>query len=84
MSQFTRTIQRWLDELANIGTSLLLVLVIVDFMFPGSTGIVNNVATVLGGLNSQGQFALIALLLFLLVHHRWRTSRPPPSDTTGG
>ncbi|MAB90238.1 MAG: hypothetical protein CMJ90_12370 [Planctomycetes bacterium] len=84
MGQLTRTLQGLLDELANVGTSLLLVLVIVDFMFPGSTGIVHNISLVLSSLSKEGQFSLVALLLFLLVHHRSRTNRSSAADSVAG
>lgn len=84
MSQLTRNLQSLLDGLANVGVSLLLVLVIVDFMFPGSTGIANNIALVLNSLSREGQFSLVALLLFLLVHHRSRTNRPSAADSVAG
>ena len=75
MSQLVRTVQRWLDDLGGLGASVVLVLAMVDILFPGSTGIVANVAGLLAGLNAEGQYSLAAIFLFLLVHHCWRSTR---------
>ena len=76
MRQLMQRIQGWLDELGTLAASLVLVLALVDVMFPGSTGIVSNVAELLAGLSPEGRFSLVAIFLFLLVHHAWRTGRP--------
>ena len=77
-----QTIQRWLDEIGSLVASLVLVLALVDMLFPGSTGIVGNVGELLGSLSPQGQHSLVAIFLFLLVHHVWRSAkaRPPAAS----
>ena len=79
MSSVVRTIQRWLDELGGLLASLVLVLVLVDILFPGSTGIVANLGGLMAGLSVEGRYSLVAIFLFLLVHHFWRSARPRPS-----
>jgi len=76
MGQVVRSIQSWLDDLAGLLASVVLVLALVDILFPGSTGIVTNVGTLLAGLSQEGRISLVAIFLFLLVHHCWRRSRP--------
>jgi|GEM_PF-391632 len=75
-------IQRWLDEIGALVASLVLVLALVDVLFPGSTGIVGNVGELMGGLSPEGQCSLVAIFLFLLVHHVWRSTktRPPAAS----
>lgn len=70
------TIQRWLDQAGSLAASLVLVLALVDIMFPGSTGIVANIGALLAGLSPEGRYSLVAIFLFLLVHHYWRVTRP--------
>lgn len=72
------TIQRWLDQAGSLAASLVLVLALVDIMFPGSTGIVANIGALLAGLSPEGRYSLVAIFLFLLVHHYWRVTRPQP------
>jgi len=82
MSQVVQTIQRWLDQLGGLAASLVLVLVLVDILFPGSTGVVANVGKLLAGLSQEGRYSLVAIFLFLLVHHCWRVARPQPPATS--
>jgi len=62
----------WLRDAGDFGVSLLLVLLIVDLLFPGSTGIVANVSQILEGMSVEGRYSLIAMFLFLLVYTRRR------------
>ena len=80
MSQVVRTIQCWLDDFGGLAASLVLVLALVDILFPGSTGIIANVGSLLAGLSVEGQYSLVAIFLFLLVHHCWRSTRPRPPE----
>ncbi|MDG2149530.1 MAG: hypothetical protein P8N09_08400 [Planctomycetota bacterium] len=83
MRTVLRTVGSWLDELGSLGASLVLVLVLVDIMFPGASGIVANIGDLLDGLTVEGRYSLVAIFIFLLVHHRWRTTRllPRASDS---
>ena len=76
MSHVVQTIQSWLDDFGGLLASVVLVLALVDIMFPGSTGIVTNVGVLLEGLSVEGRYSLVAIFLFLLVHHCWRSTRP--------
>ena len=57
----------WLRTLTEVGMSLILVLVIVDVLFPGTTGLVNNLGVIVAQFSKEGMAGLIALLMFLLV-----------------
>jgi len=76
MRQVVRTIQSWLDDFGGLLASVVLVLALVDILFPGSTGIVTNVGVLLEGLSVEGRHSLVAIFLFLLVHQCWRSTRP--------
>ncbi len=84
MSQAVRKIQQWLDALGSVAASLVLVLVLVDIMFPGSSGIVANIGSLLDDLSVEGRYSLVAIFLFLLVHHHWRLTRPGPAGRDSG
>jgi hypothetical protein len=44
---------------------------------------VANIGDLLNGLTVEGRYSLVAIFIFLLVHHRWRTTRllPRASDS---
>ena len=56
----------WFRSATELGVSLILVLVVIDVLFPGSTGLVKNVGTIVGQFSKEGLSGLIALLLFLI------------------
>lgn len=57
----------WLQTTTEFGLSLILMFVVVDVLFPGSTGLVNNIGVIVGQFSKEGLTGLIALLLFLLL-----------------
>lgn len=61
------TITDWLRSATELGIALILVLIVVDVLFPGTTGIVQNVGTIVGQFSKEGLSGLIALLLFLIL-----------------
>lgn len=61
------TITLWLRHVTELGFALILTLVVVDILFPGSTGVVNNIGVIVGQFSKEGLAGLIALLLFLLL-----------------
>lgn len=65
-----RTINEWLKVLTEFGLSLLLAFVIIDILFPGTTGVIENIGEIVGGFAKEGAVGLIALLIFLLVYKR--------------
>jgi len=65
-----QAINGWLKVLAEFGLSLLLVFVIIDILFPGTTGVIKNLADIVGSFAKDGVVGLIALLIFLLIYRR--------------
>jgi flagellar biosynthesis protein FliR len=65
-----KTIQEFLKTAAELGFSLILVLVVIDILFPGVTGIAQNLSTIVGGFASEGAVGLVALLIFLIIYKR--------------
>lgn len=61
------TVTGWLQTATEFGLSLILTFVIIDVLFPGSTGVVNNIGVIVGQFSKEGLTGLIALLLFLLL-----------------
>ena len=62
-----RTIDEWLKAFFELGFSLILVFVVIDILFPGTTGVVKNLAEIVGSFAKEGVVGLIALLIFLLI-----------------
>ena len=60
-------IQGWMQTAIEMGMSLILVLVVVDVLFPGTSGVVNNIGAIINQFSKEGIAGIIALLLFLLV-----------------
>jgi hypothetical protein len=61
------TINGWLRDVTEIGAAAILAFVIIDVLFPGTTGIVNNIGAIVGQFSKEGLSGLIALLLFLVL-----------------
>lgn len=57
----------WLRCATEFGFALILIFVVIDVLFPGTTGVVNNIGIIVGQFSKEGLAGLIALLLFLIV-----------------
>ena len=60
----------WLKDVFEFGIALVLILVLIDVLLPGTTGIITNVGEMVGSFAREGVVGLIALLLFLLLARR--------------
>lgn len=60
-------ISSWLRSITELGIALILAFVLVDILFPGTTGVVENIGALVSQFSEQGLVGLIALLLFLLL-----------------
>lgn len=60
------TVTGCLQALTGFGLSLIHTFVMIDVLFPGATGVVNNIGVIVGQFSKEGLISLIALLLFLL------------------
>ena len=61
------TVTEWLRKFTELGLALILAFIVVDVLFPGTTGVINNLGIIVGQFSKQGLAVLIALLLFLLI-----------------
>ncbi len=61
------TMNEWLRTATELGLTLILAFVIIDVLFPGTTGVVTNLGTIVGQFSKEGLVGLIALLMFLIV-----------------
>lgn len=57
----------WLRHGTEFGFALILAFVVIDVLFPNTTGVVKNLGAIVGQFSKEGLAGLIALLLFLLV-----------------
>ena len=65
-----KNFQEWLKTLTELGFSIILVLVVIDILFPNTTGITKNLSDVVGSFASEGAVGLVALLIFLLIYKK--------------
>lgn len=61
------TVSGIIQTATEFGMTLILALVIIDVLFPGSTGVVSNIGAIVGQFSKEGLSGLIALLLFLIL-----------------
>ena len=64
------TINDWVKIFIEFGLSVILAFILIDILFPGTTGVVNNLAEIVGTFAKEGAVGLIALLVFLLIYKR--------------
>lgn len=57
----------WIRTATELGLTLILAFVIIDVLFPGTTGVVKNLGIIVGQFSKEGLAGLIALLMFLMV-----------------
>jgi hypothetical protein len=76
MQQTITKATRLLRDLASLGVSLIVVGVVIDILFPGTTGTAASIATLAGSVSDKGLAGLIALLLFVVVYGREHRTAP--------
>ena len=64
------SVSGWLKALIDLGIAVILVFVIIDILFPGTTGIIDNIGIIVGSFADKGVVGLIALLLFMLIYKK--------------
>jgi hypothetical protein len=70
LKNFLQTGTGWLKDIVDFGVALVLVFVVIDLLFPGTTKVLDNISELVGGLAKEGVAGLVALLLFLLIYKR--------------
>jgi hypothetical protein len=76
MQQTITKVTRLLRDLANLGVSLIVVGVVIDILFPDTTGIATGIANLAGSVSDKGLAGLIALLLFVVIYGREQRTAP--------
>ncbi|MDP6928797.1 MAG: hypothetical protein QF412_03765 [Planctomycetota bacterium] len=64
------TINGWLGDAVRLGMSLVGAFLVVDILFPGTTGIVANVGALVTSFTGQGITGIVALIVFMAVLRR--------------
>ena len=64
------TVTSVLKGVVGLGLSLVTVALVVDVLFPGYTGIVAGVSSMIESFTSQGLTGLIALIVFIAIASR--------------
>ena len=59
-----------LKGVVGFGMSLAVAFLVVELLFPGHTGIVNNVSSLISSFIDKGLVGLIALLAFVAMYDR--------------
>ena len=73
MSMTSVTVTQWVLKFSEFGFVLILSFVIIDVLFPGTTGVGNNIGIIVSQFLKEGLAGLIALLLFLVLF-KYKTS----------
>ena len=61
------TVSGVIQTATQFGMTLILALVVIDVLFPGSTTVVANIGSIVSQFSKEGLSGLIALLLFLIL-----------------
>lgn len=64
------TVSSMLNGVIGLGMSLAVTFLVVDLLFPGTTNIVSNVATLVNSFVSHGLVGLITLIVFIALYSR--------------
>jgi hypothetical protein len=64
------TVSSVANGVVGLGLTLVTVALVVDILFPGTTGIVSNVSALVSSFTSQGLVGLVALIVFVAIASR--------------
>lgn len=62
------TVSGLVGTITDLALRLIAALVVVDVLFPGTTGIIENIGQLLDQFGENGLGGLVAVLLFLLLY----------------
>ena len=65
-----QTFSSWGKDIVDFGVAVIMVGIVVDILFPGTTGVVDNLTSLVGDFSSHGVAGVVALLLFVLIYNR--------------
>ena len=61
------TVSGYARSITDFGLRIIVALLVVDVLFPGTTGIIDNIGQLLDQFGQHGLGGLVAVLLFLLL-----------------
>ena len=64
------TVSSVANGVVGLGLSLITVALVVDILFPGTTGIVSSVSDLVTSFTNQGLVGLISLVVFVAIASR--------------
>mgnify|MGYP001112578323 CR=1 FL=1 len=64
------TITGAVGTITDFGLKLVVALVVVDVIYPGTTGVVSNLGAIAGQFGEHGMAGLIALFLFAMLYKK--------------
>lgn len=65
-----QSVTGWLRDVFDFGVALVLLFVVIDILFPGTTGVVENLGGIVSSFAAEGVVGLIALLFFLWIYKK--------------
>ena len=68
--EMLESVSGWLKSIIEFGLGIIMVFVIIDILFPGTTGIIGNIGSIVTSFADQGVVGLIALFLFMLIYKK--------------
>ena len=68
LQETINTVGGLLRLITDFGLRVIVALLVVDVLFPGTTNMVRNVSGIVGQFGNNGVAGLIAVLLFLLLY----------------
>ena len=74
-----QNVQGWLKSATDFGVAIILAAVVLDILFPGKTGITENIGQIVKQFDEAGLAGFIALLLFVIFWQRRGQAEAPPS-----
>lgn len=77
MEQTINRISSLATGITRLGLTLIFTFLVIDLLFPGSTGMTANVAAVADSVSQKGLSGLVALGLFYVIYTRSDNSSSP-------
>jgi hypothetical protein len=70
MRNSLQTINGWMRDITQFGIGLIITFLVVDILFPGTTGVMASIGNLVGQFSDRGLAGMIALLLFLALFRK--------------
>ncbi|MDP6387545.1 MAG: hypothetical protein QGI93_15220 [Planctomycetota bacterium] len=84
MEQVIAKVSNMAKAITQLSVTLIVTFLMVDILFPGSTGMAANVGAVASSLSEKGLAGLVALGLFYVVYTKAPASAASPSSGSSG